>query len=396
MVLFLSTLAHRAYRRPVTSEDLDALLGFYKSGRAEGGFEAGIGSALERLLSGPEFLFRIEREPAKLAPGTTYRVSDVDLAARLSFFLWNSIPDDQLLDAAERGKLRDPAVLEQQVRRMMRDPRYTKVMVDNFFGQWLALRHVPGLSPDLVEFPDFDGNLRDAFAQETNLFLEYQLHEDRPLIDLLDADYTFVNERLALHYGIPNVYGSSFRRVEIADDNRKGLLGQGSILSLNILGTPPPAPPPNVPALKDRSDDGKIKSIRQSMEEHRANPACASCHLRMDPLGFALENFNAVGQWRTTEGEGNTRIDSSGVLADGSKFQGAAELRKLLVSQSGQFALTVTTKLLTFAMGRGAEYYDQPAVRKIIREAAPDYRWSALVLGVIKSEPFQMRSTRQP
>jgi hypothetical protein len=305
-------------------------------------------------------------------------------------------------------------VLEQQVGRMLRDPR-SKALVSNFTGQWLQVREVAELSPDPVEFPDFDENLRDAFRQETELFMESMLREDRPLRELLDANYTFVNERLARHYGIPNVYGSSFRRVTLSDENRKGLLGQGSILSLtsypvrtsvvlrgvwlltNILATPPPPPPPNVPALKDRGEDGRILSVRQSMEAHRANPVCASCHLRMDPLGFALENFNGIGEWRTTEGAANTPIDSSGALPDGTKFQGPVELRRLLLSKPDQFAKAVTEKLLTYALGRGVEYYDEPAVRKIMREAAPgDYRWSSLILGIVKSEPFQMRRTREP
>jgi len=404
----LSTLAHRAYRRPVTEADLQDLLVVYKAGRGEGGFEAGIETALERILVGPEFLFRVEQDPPKAAAGSVHRISDLDLASRLSFFLWSTIPDNQLLGLAERGRLKDPAVLEQQVRRMLRDPR-SKALVSNFAGQWLQLRHVTELAPDLSEFPNFDENLRDAFQQETELFLESMVQEDRPLAELLNANYTFVNERLARHYGIPNVYGSSFRRVTVADENRRGLLGQGSILSLtsypvrtsvvlrgvwlltNILATPPPAPPPNVPSLKERGDDGRVLSVRQSMEQHRANPICASCHLMMDPLGFALENFNGIGQWRTTEGPDNTPIDSSGTLPDGTKFQGPAELRKILLSKPDQFATAVTEKLLTYALGRGVEYYDEPGVRKIRRESAPDYRWSSLIFGVIKSEPFQMR-----
>ena len=405
----LSSLARRAYRRPVADADLQALLGMYQAGRKRGDFEAGIAMALKGILVSPDFLFRIERDPAGVAPGTPFRVNDYELASRISFFLWSSAPDDQLLNIAARGGLKDPLVLEQQVRRMLRDPR-SKALISNFFGQWLQLRRVPDLDPDEVEFPGFDGTLREALQQETQLFLESMLREDRPLMDLLDANYTFVNERLARHYGIPNVYGSTFRRVALTDENRRGLLGQGSILSLtsyatrtsvvlrgkwvleNILGTPPPPPPPNVPALKDRSDDGTIKSVRQSMEEHRANPVCASCHLRMDPLGFALENFNGVGQWRTTEGEAGTPIDASGAMPDGTKFNGPTELRKMLMGKRDQFATSVTEKLLTYALGRGVEYYDEPVVRKITREAAPgDYRWSALILGIVKSEPFQMR-----
>jgi hypothetical protein len=370
----------------------------------------GIRSALERILAGPEFLFRSERDPADAGRGP-YRISDLELASRLSFFLWSTIPDEELLDVAERGRLKAPAVLEQQVRRMLADPR-SKELVSNFFGQWLQTRQVTELKPDVVEFPEWDENLREAFQQETRLFLESMVGEDRPLRDLLDANYTFVNERLARHYGIPNVYGSTFRRVTLTDDNRRGLLGQGSILALtsypvrtsivlrgvwlltNILAAPPPAPPADVPALVERTEDGKMKPMRQSMEEHRANPVCASCHLRMDPLGFALENFNAIGGWRTTEAEG-TPIDNSGAMPDGTKFQGPAQLRTILLSRSDQFATAVTEKLLTYALGRGTEYFDGPAVRKIKKGAAPDYRWSALIMGIVRSEPFQMRS-RQP
>jgi hypothetical protein len=314
---------------------------------------------------------------------------------------------------AERGTLKEPAVLEQQARRMLRDPR-SRAFTRNFFGQWFQLRLLADLAPDVSEFPEYDENLRQAFLQETEMFLDSMVREDHPLMELLNADYTFLNERLARHYRIPNVYGSTFRRATLTDDNRKGLLGQGSILSLtsypnrtsvvlrgvwlltNILATVPPPPPPNAPPLKDRGEDGRLKSVRESMEEHRANPACAACHLRMDPLGFAMENFNAIGQWRTTEGPENTPIDNSGMLPDGTKFKGPGELRQILLSKPDQFATAVTEKLLTYATGRGVEYYDQPVVRKIKREAAPDYRWSSLIMGVIKSEPFQMRRTRQP
>jgi mono/diheme cytochrome c family protein len=406
----LSAIAHRAYRRPVTEQDMRPLLSLYAKTRSTSGFEMGIRTALERILAGPEFLFRNEHDPAD-AGSAPYRISDLELASRLSFFLWSTIPDDRLLDLAERGKLKDPAVLEQQVRRMLADAR-SDALVSNFFGQWLQTRQVAKLKPDVVEFPEWDENLRDAFQQETELFLQSMVREDRPLKDLLDANYTFVNERLARHYGIPNVYGSTFRRVTLTDDNRRGLLGQGSILALtsypvrtsivlrgvwlltNILAAPPPAPPPNVPALVERTEDGKIKPMRQSMEEHRANPVCASCHLRMDPLGFALENFNAIGGWRTTEAD-NVPIDNSGSMPDGTEFKGPAELRNILLSRSDQFATAVTEKLLTYAMGRGAEYFDEPAIRKIKRSAAPDYRWSSLIMGIVKSEPFQMRS-RQP
>ena len=409
----LSNLARRAYRRPVTQEDLEPLLNVYRVGRSKESFEGGIRVALERILVGPQFLFRIEWDPTKLAPGSSYHISELELASRLSFFLWSSIPDDQLLEVAEHGKLHDPEVLKQQVQRLLRDPR-SKALVTNFAGQWLQLRRLAEVKPDIVTFPDFDGTLREAFQQETELFLLSMVREDRPLMEILTAEHTFLNERLARHYGIPNVYGSSFRRVPVTDENRRGLLGQGSILALtsyatrtsvvlrgkwvleNILGTPPPPPPRNVPPLKDRGDDGKINSVRESMEAHRANAACASCHARMDPIGFALENFNAVGQWRTTEGAANTLIDSSGVLPDGTKFNGPGELRKILAAKPDQLATTVTENLLTYALGRGVEYYDEPAVRKILREASPSgYRWSDLIFGIVSSEPFQMRRARE-
>jgi mono/diheme cytochrome c family protein len=408
----LSTLAHRAYRRPVTDEDLRPLLSVYEAGRKERDFEAGIALALRRMLVAPEFLFRIEHDPADVAPGTAYRISDLELASRLSFFLWSSIPDDELLDVAARGKLKDPAVLEQQVRRMIADSR-SKALVDNFAGQWLYLRNMPGVQPDLEAFPEFDENLRAAFEQETELFLESNLREDRSIINLLNADYTFVNERLARFYGIPNVYGSQFRRVTFSGEERRGLLGQGSVLTVtsyanrtsptirgkwllvNVLGTPPPPPPADVPSLKeDNTRNGKVLTMRERMEEHRANPACSGCHARMDPLGFALENFDGIGQWRNTS-EAHTAIDASGVLPDGTKFNGPAELRKILLSNPEAFAATMTERLLTYALGRGAEYYDKPAIRKITREAASnDYRWSSLILGVVKSTPFQMRMVK--
>ena len=413
----LTTLAHRAYRRPVTPKDLQTLLSFYQSGRdskTNGGFDAGIGKAIERILVGPEFLFRMERDPANAGPNTAYRVSDLELATRLSFFLWSSIPDDALLDLAERGKLKDPAVLEQQVRRMLADSR-SKSLVTNFAAQWLNLRTIQRVSPDPETFPEFDQNLREAFQQETQLFFESMLHEDHSVMDLLNADYTFLNERLAKHYGIPGVYGSHFRRVTLTDETRRGLVGQASVLTAtsyatrtsptlrgkwvleNILGAPPPPPPPNVPSLKDRGDDGKILSVRQQMEQHRANPACSVCHTRMDPLGFALENFDAIGKWRNTSGADNTPVDSSGVLPDGTKFNGPAELRKLLLKHPQEFVTTVTEKLLTYSLGRGAQYYDAPAIRKITRDAAAnENRWSTIILGVVKSNPFQMRMSADP
>ena len=409
----LAALARRAYRRPATERDVQALFNLYKTGTEEGGFEAGIERALQGVLVSPEFLFRIERDPPDAVPGDAYRISDLELASRLSFFLWSSMPDDSLLDLAVRGQLRNPDVLKQQVRRMLGDPR-SKALVSNFAGQWLYLRNMRLVLPDATVFPEFDDNLREAFQQETELLFESMLVEDRSVPELLNADYTFLNERLARHYGIPNVYGSHFRRVKLNDENRRGLLGQGSILTVtsyanrtspvlrgkwlltNILGTPPPPPPPNVPSLKE---DGDVQGLtmRQRMEQHRVNPVCASCHARMDPLGFALENFDAVGKWRTTIGEAGVPIDASGVLPDGTTFQGPAELRKLLLSKREQFVSTVSERLLTYALGRGVEYYDQPALRKIMREAAlSDYRWSSLIFGIVNSTPFQMRRTREP
>ncbi len=408
----LSTLARRAYRRPVTERDSEILLGFYKAGQRNGGFEAGIGMALQGMLVSPEFLFRIERDPPNLTPGTAYRISDLELASRLSFFLWSSLPDEQLLDLAEQGKLHDREVLKQQVQRMLRDSR-SKALVDNFAGQWLSLRSLRSASPDADTFLDFDEDLREAFQTETELFIESVLREDRSVLDLLNADYTFVNERLARHYGIPNIYGSRYRRVKLTDEARMGLLGKGSILLVtshpnrtspvlrgkwvleNILGTPPPPPPPNVSDLQETKDTESLP-MRQRLEQHRANPVCASCHARMDPLGFALENFDAIGKWRATETAARIPIDTSGLLPDGTKFQGPVELREILLRHPEQFVTTVAEKLLTYALGRGVEYYDQPAVRQIMREAVRnDYRWSAIILGIVESVPFQMRMSAE-
>ena len=407
----LSALARRAYRRPVTDADVEPLLNLYKVGRSDGeGFEAGIQMALEGLLVSTEFLFRIEHEPASVAKDAPYRVSDLELASRLSFFLWSSIPDDELLAIAEKGTLQEPAVLEQQVRRMLADSR-SKALVDNFAGQWLFLRNVRRANPNRDVFADFDESLRLAFQQETNLFLESMLREDRSVLDLLDADYTFLNERLARHYGIPNVYGSKFRRVTLEDENRRGLLGQGGILTItslanrtspvkrgkwvleNILAAPPPPPPPNVPVLEEKGDAAKNLTMRQQMEQHRANPFCSVCHNRMDPIGFALENFDAVGKWRALDA--GSPIDASGVLPDGSRFQGPAELRKALLSRPKLIANSVSEKLFSYALGRTLEYTDAPSVRQIVREAASnDFRWSSIVLGIVKSQPFQMRRSR--
>ncbi len=406
----LSTLARRAYRRPVAEEDLEPLLRFYQAGQSDGGFEEGIRRALEAILVSPEFLFRMESDPVPprgTAPGTVYRVSDIELASRLSFFLWSTIPDDELLDAAERGAMRDPSVLEQQVRRMLRDSR-SQALVSNFAAEWLSLRALAAAKPDQNVFRDFDENLRDAFRRETELFFEHIMREDRSVIEFLDADYTFLNNRLAEHYQISGVYGSHFRRVPVSDGKRGGLLGQGAILTAtsyanrtspvtrgkwvleNLLGTPPPPPPPNVPALGEQVSGGKVLTMRERMEQHRANPACAVCHRMMDPLGFALENFDGIGKWRSAEGA--TPINSSGVLPDGTPFQGPEQLRRVLLTQREGFVATLTEKLLTYALGRGTEHSDMPAVRKVMREAARnEYRWSSLILGVVQSTPFQMR-----
>ena len=403
----LSTLTRRAYRRPVTEADLVPLLGFYEAGREQAGFDQGIQLALERLLASPEFLFRIERDPQEVAPHTAYRVSSLELASRLSFFLWSSIPDDELLEVASRDALQDPAVLQYQVRRMLADPR-AEALVTNFAGQWLRLRNVPGTSPNTRLFMDFDETLRRAFRRETELFFGSIMREDRSVLDLLDADYTFVNERLARHYGIPNVYGSRFRRVTLTDENRRGLLGHGSILTVtsqanrtspvvrgkfildNLLGAPPPPPPPNVPLLEETQVNG---TLRQRMEQHRSNPVCAACHKTIDPMGFPLENFDAVGAWRTEDA--GAPVDAAGAMPDGGTFEGVAGLRTMLRGRvSGLFVTILTERLLTYALGRGVEYYDAPALRAITRDAARNqHRFSSLILGIVNSVPFQMRQS---
>ena len=408
----LATLARRAYRRAATSGDVQTLLDFYQRARSTGDFDTGIRAAVERLLVSPDFLFRIEADPERVAPGAAYRVPDAELASRLSFFLWSSIPDDELLDLATRGKLRDPGVLDQQVRRMLTDPRARSALVDNFFGQWLQTRNVWLLTPDAnTKFPWFDDNLRAAFVRETELFLDDQLKSDRGIPELLTANYTFLNEQLARHYGVSGVYGSHFRRVALADENRWGLLGKASVLAVtsystrtspttrgkwlleNILAVPVPPPPPNVNTNLDESKIGKSTSVRGMLEQHRVNPVCASCHARMDPLGFSLENFDAVGQWRTTDGD--AAIDASGVLLDGTKVDGPAALRRALVAQQEQFVRAVTGKLLTYAIGRELAHSDAPAIRGIVRAAAADdYRWSSTILAIVKSVPFQMRRSR--
>jgi mono/diheme cytochrome c family protein len=405
----LSRLARRAYRRSANDDDVQTLLAFYKRGRQSGTFDDGIRAALERVLVSPDFLFRIEADPSGVVPGAKYRISDVDLASRLSFFLWSSIPDETLLDLAISGKLHEPAVLEQQVSRMFADTRARSSLIENFFSDWLEIRNVWLLNPDGTKFPFFDDNLRSAFVTETELFLDAQLKENASVADLLTSNETFLNEQLAHHYGIPGVYGSHFRRVILTDENRFGLLGKASILAVtsyttrtaptirgkwvleNILSAPPPAPPPNVPSLESSNKDGKSLSVRQMLELHRANPACASCHARMDPLGLSLENFDAIGHWRTSDA-GNA-IDASGVLLDGTKVEGPRELRQALMAQKTMFVKTVTDKLLTYALGRGLEYYDAPTVRAIDRAADTDGdRWSSIILGIVKSAPFQMRA----
>ena len=407
----LSTVARRAYRRPLAEVDIQALLPFYEDGRAQRGFETGIQWALERILVSPEFLFRIEAD--KAGPDQAYRVSDLELASRLSIFLWSSIPDDELLAVAESGKLRDRAVLERQVRRMLADPR-SEALVTNFAAQWLFLRDLQAKNPNSRFFRDFDKGLQQDFEREADLFVDSVLREDRSVLDLLNAKYTFVNERLARHYGIPNVYGSEFRRVALSDDSpRRGLLGKGSILTLtsyatrtspvlrgkyilnNLLGTPPPPPPPNIPALGEKANDGKVLTLREAMARHRTNPVCASCHGRMDPLGLAMENFDAVGQWRTRSDSGEL-LDVSATFQDGTKFEGIGGLRELLLQRPDAFVIGVAEKLFTYGTGRTTAYDDAPTIRAIVREAARNnYRFSTLLLGVINSVPFQMRAASQ-
>jgi mono/diheme cytochrome c family protein len=406
----LSSLGRLAYRRPVENQELQTLLDFYRKGRADNGsFDNGIEAALQFILASPEFLFRIEPDPPKLAANAVYRIDDFALASRLSFFLWSSIPDETLLTVAAQGKLKDPSVLEQQVKRMLADKR-SSAMIANFAEQWLFLRNLKNAVPDLEAFPDFDDNLRQAMKEETTLFFDSIMREDRSVVDLLNADYTFVNERLAQHYGMPNIYGDQFRRVTVSNEARRGLLGQGSILTVtsypnrtspvergkwiltNLLGVPPSPPPPNVPPLQD-AGNGRPQSLRERMEQHRKDPVCAGCHKVMDPIGFALENYDAVGHWRNAEEDAN--IDPSGTLFDGTPLDGVVGLRKALVRQPDIFVGVMTEKMMTYALGRGVEYYDMPAVRKVVRDARNnDYRFSTLVLGIVKSEPFQFKESK--
>jgi mono/diheme cytochrome c family protein len=408
----LSALLRRAYRRPITDKDLVAIMPFYEEGRKEKDFELGIQTALERLLVSPQFLYRVERDPPGLAAGTAYRLTDLELASRLSFFLWSSGPDDELLNLAAAGKLKQPEVLEKQVRRMMADPR-SESMVTNFAAQWLYLRDIDVKAPDLFLFRDFDEGLRQSFERETDLFLDSILRENRSVTELLTAKYTFVNERLAKHYGIPDIHGSQFQRVTFpADSPRGGLLGQGGILLLtsystrtspvlrgkyvleNLLASPPPPPPPNVPSLSTAGSNTEEElSLRDAMVRHRANPACANCHARMDPIGFAMENFDAVGKWR--DHDSGKPIDVKSTLADGTVVDGIAGVKQLILRDPERFAGAIAEKLLMYGVGRNIQYYDQPAVRKIVHDAAADnYKFSTLVLGVVQSTPFQMRMSK--
>jgi len=404
----LSVLARRAYRRRVSVSDLETLLGLYQEGRngapSSGNdiFASGIENALRFILTSPAFIFRVE----------SASLTNLELASRLSFFLWSSVPDDELLTAASEGRLSDRAVLEKEVRRMLADPR-SSALATNFAAQWLYLRNLTGVTRDLEIFPDFDDSLRQGFRRETEMFFNSIVREDRSALDLLTADYTFVNDRLAKHYGIPDVKGSYFRRVTIPGDARRGLLGQGSILTVtsyatrtspvlrgkwlldNILGTPIPPPPPDVPALAENHTGMKPRSVRERMEAHRDNPSCSVCHNIMDPIGFALENFDATGAWRSRT-EAGSPVDASGVLVDGTKVDGPVALRKALLGRPDTFATTLTEKLMTYALGRGVEYYDMPAVRGVVEGAARhDYRLSEIILGIVETAPFQMKRSKE-
>jgi mono/diheme cytochrome c family protein len=405
----VSTLARRAYRRAVTDADVEPLLAFYQQEKTKtGNFEAGIEMALRRILADPEFIFRFEPTPAGATAKAPYRISDVELASRLSFFLWSSIPDEELLKLAIDGKLHQPAVLEKQARRMLADPK-SRSLVTNFANQWLYLRDLKSANPDVTVFPDFDDNLRQGFQRETEMLFESVMREDRSVLDLLDADYTFVNERLAKHYGIPNVYGPDFRRVPVPSDARRGLLGQGSLLLVtsnanrtspvirgkwileNLLGAPPPTPPPDVPNLEEKPT-ATARSVRERIEQHRANPTCAGCHKIMDPIGLSLENFDAIGRWRAVD-EG-VKIDASGQLVDGTAIAGPADLRKAMLARGDVFVAAMTEKLMMYGVGRETKYYDMPTVRAVMRDAAKNrYRFSDLVLGIVKSQAFQMRAS---
>ena len=403
----LSTLAHRAYRGPVSAIDQQRIMKIYQETRRSGSFESGIEAALMRILAAPRFVFRVERDPPNIKPGSAYRLGDVELASRLSFFLWSSIPDEALLRVAEQGRLKDSATLDAQVRRMLADPK-SQAIVDNFAGQWLQLRNVRNVQPNSDLFPDFDDNLRQSFKRETELFFESVMREDRPVIDLMTANFTFVNERLAKHYGIPDIHGSRFRRVTLTDERRFGLLGKGSVLAVtshaertspvvrgkwvldNIVGAPVPPPPGDVPPLKETPEGEKPKTMREQMAEHRTNPVCATCHARMDPIGLSMENFDVVGAWRNDDA-GHV-IDATGQLTDGTKVDGVVTLRQALIAHPEVFVRAMTEKLLIYALGRGLDARDMPAVRAIMRDAAGrDYRFQSLVLGIVHSTPFTMR-----
>lgn len=406
----LGDLAKRAYRSTPGQAEMEDLMHFFKQGQAEGSFDEGIGLAIERILAGPEFLFLIEDLPENLAPGEIFSISDHELATRMSLFLWSSFPDDTLLNIAESGKLKNSKILKQQLDRMLEDPR-SQALIDNFASQWLNLGRLNASDPDADLFPYFTDNLRQAFQTETKLFIEYILREDRPLLELLNADYTFVNELLAKHYDIPDIHGSHFRKVSLPDPSRGGLLGQGSILTItsyanrtaptirgkwvleNILSAPPPPPPPNIPGLRDKNDDGEVLSMRAQMEQHRANPVCASCHKVMDPLGFALENYDGIGKWRTIDAASGSPINASGELPDSTPFVGPAGLRQVLLEKrSYDFIITVVEKLLIYALGREVGHTDAAFMRSIIKQAATDeYRISAIINAIVESTPFQMR-----
>ena len=403
----ISNLARRAFRRPVTEKDLAPLMQFYSEGRKAGSFETGIENATVAMLSSAKFLYRVEPPPANAKPGSIYRLNGMELASRLAFFLWSSIPDDELLAAAEQGKLSDPKLLEQQVRRMLADPR-SKTLTTNFAFEWLKVRDMAGLEPDPYTYPAFDGALRTALRREMEMFVDSVFREDRSVVDLLSANYTFVNERLAEHYGIENVRGDRFRRVTLTDPNRFGLLGKGAVLMVtaypnrtspvlrgayileNITGTPPSPPPPNVEAFKENKEGEKPKTVREIMETHRANPTCNACHGVMDPLGFSLENFDTIGSYRSMDRFTRTKIDTSGKLVDGTAVNGASDLRNALLKHPEQFTQTFTEKMMTYALGRGVEYFDMPGIRKIVKDAKRDnYKFSSVVMGIVTAPAFQ-------
>ncbi|PWT98600.1 MAG: hypothetical protein C5B51_28860 [Terriglobia bacterium] len=410
----LSNLSRKAFRRPVTGKDLAPLMQFYNEGRKSGTFETGIENAMVAMLSSAKFLYRVEPPPAGAQPGAIYRLSDTELASRLSFFLWSGIPDEELLAVAEQGKLRDPKMLEHQVRRMLADPR-AQTLVTNFAFEWLKVRDMDALEPDPFTYPAFDRALRTAFRREMELFVDSIFHEDRSVVDLLNANYTFADERLAAHYGIENVRGDRFRRVTLTDPNRYGLLGKGAVLMVtaypnrtspvlrgsyileNILGTPPAPPPPNVEAFKENKEGEKPKTIREIMEAHRANPTCNACHGVMDPLGFALENFDTIATYRSMDRYTRTKIDTSGKLVDGTVLNGPSDLRNALLRHPEQFAQTFTEKMMTYALGRGIEYFDMPAIRKIVKDAGREnYKFSSIVMGIVNAPAFQSSVVEQP